>query len=1002
MKILPQYPHPGVSAAGVMLAWGMVTLPFSSAAQVSNAPEASDLDRVVVTGIRGSLQSSMNLKRDSSGVVDGIIAEDIGKFPDTNLAESLQRISGVSIDRTASGEGSRVTVRGIGPDFNLVLLNGRQMPAANLGPDGNGVSNSRAFDFANLASESVSELEVHKTVRADMPTGGIGATLNIKTLRPLDHPGLHAQIGIKGVMDRSVDNLPGNFSGRSMTPEVSGMFSNTSGDGRFGVAVSASWQERDSGFSQISNDRGWYTFRGDDDSSLFHLPQSYEPAWSQYDITNQPQGTDIYGRPLSLRMSVTGVHRERRNGQVVLQFAPADNLTTTLDYTWAQNTIEQQVAMMSVTFGFLPGVSSWTDGPVAGPIIYSESPSSDAGLSIRAGFPASRNELKSLGFNVEWQPTDTLDLTLDWHNSKAHALPYGQYGTDGFLGTASNVRRTTTVDFSRDFPVLNLELAPGIVQLGPEHAMLGSSVFQGSYNWSEVKQWNAGGTFRFADYQALDFGASRTEVHNRSAASRSLLTAGNGYLTPGDYDDDLFQVDNMGRYFSRFSGHNDPRFSDRFLLIDFDGLRQRAIELGVAESLLRLSDNFFQELQARETSDSGWLRWRNTFDWKVPVNIGAGVRYEKTRISSPSSVSPPVGNVRWPTAAPEFNVLLDNERVVENYDGEYNYWLPHLDVRMDLLENLVLRGSYGKSIGRAGWRDIQGGLSVNNQLRAQEGTGALGNPGLLPLESKNFDLSLEWYYGAGSYVSLGYFRKNITNFISNTIIRDSPYDVHTPVGGTYWNNALAAGCLDGDLTCIWDYIFANHAGSPGVEQTGFDANGRATGMITGLDTDPLAEFNLTSPANQRSDHLDGWELNLQHMFGNSGFGMSVNYTKVDSGLTFDNTRLGDQYPMVGLSDSANLVVFYDRHDWQVRVAYNWRDEFLSRGSDGTGPNPWYTESYGQLDANVTWAVNDRLSLFVEGINLTDETQRIHSRHRNMLLFATQTGPRYMFGARYKF
>ena len=111
------------------------------------------IEEVVVTGIRGSLTSSMNLKRDAQGVLDGIVAEDIGKFPDTNLAESLQRISGVSIDRSSIGEGQRVTVRGVGPDFNLVLLNGRQMPASRI--EDTVASNSRAFDFANLASEAV-------------------------------------------------------------------------------------------------------------------------------------------------------------------------------------------------------------------------------------------------------------------------------------------------------------------------------------------------------------------------------------------------------------------------------------------------------------------------------------------------------------------------------------------------------------------------------------------------------------------------------------------------------------------------------------------------------------------------------------------------------------------------------------------------------------------------------------------------------------------------------
>ena len=157
----------------------------------SSPADATELDSVVVTGIRSSLEASMNLKRDAQGIVDGITAEDIGKFPDTNLAEALQRISGVSIDRQL-GEGSKVTVRGVGPDFNLVLLNGRQMPAANLGSGGAGTTNSRSFDFANLAAEAVSAIEVFKTSRADQPTGGIGATLNVRTARPLDHDGMVA------------------------------------------------------------------------------------------------------------------------------------------------------------------------------------------------------------------------------------------------------------------------------------------------------------------------------------------------------------------------------------------------------------------------------------------------------------------------------------------------------------------------------------------------------------------------------------------------------------------------------------------------------------------------------------------------------------------------------------------------------------------------------------------------------------------------------------------
>src|SRR5450830_892703 len=181
-----------------------------------------EIQTVIVSGLRQSLVSSMNLKRRSDGIIDGIVAEDIGKFPDTNLAESLQRISGVSIDRSI-GEGSKITVRGVGPDFNMVLLNGRQMPTSNLGD-----LNGRAFDFANLASEAISQIQVYKTSRADTPTGGIGATLNVMTARPLDRPGFQASVGVKGVYDKSSTNLPGDVeSGKRVTPEISGIYSTT-------------------------------------------------------------------------------------------------------------------------------------------------------------------------------------------------------------------------------------------------------------------------------------------------------------------------------------------------------------------------------------------------------------------------------------------------------------------------------------------------------------------------------------------------------------------------------------------------------------------------------------------------------------------------------------------------------------------------------------------------------------------------------------------------------
>ena len=184
-----------LGASAISLAAG------ASPAFAHDQAAAEGEDEIIVTGIRASLQDSMNIKRDGQGVVDAISAEDIGKFPDTNLAESLQRITGVSIDR-ASGEGSTVTVRGFGPEFNLVVVNGRQMPTSTLG-DGFSAPSSRSFDFGNLAAEGVAGVEVYKSGRASLPTGGIGSVINIKLPRPLDRPGFSGSVGVKGVYDSS-------------------------------------------------------------------------------------------------------------------------------------------------------------------------------------------------------------------------------------------------------------------------------------------------------------------------------------------------------------------------------------------------------------------------------------------------------------------------------------------------------------------------------------------------------------------------------------------------------------------------------------------------------------------------------------------------------------------------------------------------------------------------------------------------------------------------------
>ncbi|MFT3763555.1 MAG: TonB-dependent receptor [Pseudoxanthomonas sp.] len=975
--------------------------------------ETTELDAVVVTGIRASLESSMNLKRDAQGIVDGIVAEDIGKFPDTNLAESMQRISGVSIDRQ-NGEGSKITVRGVGPDFNLVLLNGRQMPASTLLDTG--ASSSRSFDFANLASEAISQLQVYKTGRVDKPTGGMGATVNIMTTRPLDNPGTHANIGVKGVLDSTNGNLPKSMQGDDLTPEVSGIFSTTSADGRFGVAVTGSYQKRDFGYSQVGVTSGWHNFKGDE-VNWGSIPLAGADGSDR--ITNRPGDDDIYSTPQNLNYSVNGVQRERTNGQLTLQWKPLDNVTTTLDYTYAQNKIEQKRNEMSVWFNYGPSASAWTDGPIAGPTNYTEYLTCSNGtsstftttgvcpagyapgytdLAMGGSLNKTKTELKSLGFNVKWDVTDNFHLGLDYHDSTSESGADSPYGSNNALGTAAFVRGTTSVDFSGRFPVLNVQLPPGMEQISAADMLVTGSAFRNSYMKSEVKQFQLSGDFEFQDYSRLDFGVASTEVENRSAYGFVQADTWGGVGTPADYDDSLWTLDHMGRYFSNFIGHDSADFTDAFFVWDFDKVRQAAIDYTGNAALYTAPAEFSTDRRTTEKSRSAYLQWSNTFDWSIPVSVAAGVRYEKTKVESAALV-PTYNAVSWNSNNELY--LTGEGSDFTHLSGDYQYWLPALDVSADLTDTVKLRGSYSHTLGRPGWDQIQGGQTLSNFVRVDGGTGDQGNPGLKPLLSHNIDFSVEWYFKEGSYASVGYFRKNIDNYIGTTQVVDASFGLHTPIGGAYWNEAVGAGCASTDVTCIRDYIFANHDGDPGVTR-GEDANGHATGSIVGQPGDPETSFRISQPVNQRSASLDGWEFNLQTMFGDTGFGASVNYTVVNSGLTYDDYVIGEQFALVGLSNSANIVGFYDKNNWQVRVAYNWRDKFLSGMYDGTGANPNYTEPYGQLDLSIGYQLNDHWTFSLEGINVTDESLRIRGRHANDLLYLTQNGPRYMFGARYKF
>lgn len=955
------------------------------AAQESDSANSQIMEEVVVTGIRSSLKRAMDTKRDATGVVDAITAEDIGDFPDTNLAEALQRITGVAIDRDR-GEGARVTVRGFGADFNLVTLNGRQMPThSGLG---------RSFDFGDIASESVSGVEVYKTAQASVPTGGIGATINVLTSKPLDNPGLTASLSAKGVKDQS------SFSGDDWTPEVAFLLSQTFLDDTVGISITGSFQERQSGQASASNGN-WLERDG------IGIPDNGQQI-------NGPSAGDIVGLPQQQTYSLDEWDRERTNAQVTLQWSPIETLTATLDYTYAELDLRHTANSLGAWFSPSGQSGNWIDEDgVVSPLVYTET-NNQPDLSMGAFSDASINERKSLGFNIAWDPTDRLSLALDYHDSDATRNPNSVYGSSAQVSMSIFGRELTSVDYRNELPVLTVGMAEPI---SPDDLQISGSVFNNYWADMNIEQTQFDGSFELTDTLVLDFGLAQTEVENYSASSNvQRNTWGQNQTSAFGSVADLVVPASLAGVYSELAGGDQVNLN--FFMANMEDLAQRA------EFLQNLSENNPMHLAQASTGgdcgtgfcpsstpdaadnfseDTKAAYLQLNFSGEIinrPFNVRAGVRYEETEVVS-STAAQAYDRVEW-RSTNEFEIIRAEGSVPSSLEGEYDFTLPSLDFDIELTDNIVLRASASQTLARAGYGSLVGTLNLPTITRVDQGIpgeaiASVGNPGLLPYESDNFDLSLEYYYGEASYVSAGYFDKDVRNWIAGGVLEDVVLNdqLASPGLGPLYNDAAAAlqaqnGAYPGNAE-IRDYIFANFADQPGVDA----ANQVITGIVGRDDAVPFNVNTLTN--SDREESIDGWELAWQHNFWDTGLGFIANMTLADGSAVFNNQSNDSQFALAGLSDTRNFVLFYDKYGLQARIAYNWRDGYYTGGDT----KPGYQTEYEQWDGNITYEVSDSMVVYVEGINLTNETFRSHGRSTYQTYGVGQIGARYNVGFRYK-
>ncbi len=976
------------------------------------------LEEVVITGLRASLQASMETKRNAIGVVDAISAEDIGKFPDTNLSEALQRITGISISR-AHGEGHVVTARGFGAQYNMVTLNGRMMPAAdaysNSGGDRTDTAGgtTRSFNFANLASDAIRALEVYKTSRADIATGGIGATINIVTDRPLDDGpiGFSANLGGKLVHDDT------NRVGDDLTPEVSGIFSYVNDDRTFGVSLSASNQQRDSGASGADvND--WRVAKWVNPGE----PGAMELAPGA-PVINAPAVGQLYALPNDLRYSFSDRSRERTNAQLTLQFKPVDTLKLTADYTFAENHLQEHRGEQTTWFvRTASAVEFDTDNVVATPVMISENVGPGKDFGFEQQYRDQTNTLRSLGFNADWQATDRLRLAFDIHDSSMESLPSSSFGgTEVLMSIGAPIQVGQTIYYNSGLPIQTVEL-------DDSHAGNGNGVFDAGdigtqqmrifYNdqVTEITQARIDGELEF-DNGRFQFGVETRDMTMRQRGSQNQWQLGDwGVQNPGEIPENLLQRFNLVGEFDDFSA---PGAFTGGWKADAETVGRWAAQAYGVD--FTYNPNFDNDNRVEEDTRALYaqVQLRGQLAGR-PTSLVLGARYESTDVTSTSARRVPTAIVWTDNNDYRIERATDVEYATER--AHYNHLLPSLSFDVDVTDDIKARFAYSKTIARAQYDQIANNVNIpapnGPTLTNIQATANMTNPHLVPLESDNFDLSIEWYFGPQSYVSAGFFEKRVSNFIGNETVEMGFFGLRDATAGPRAQAAYDAlvarpdhdGVVNETELFVMTAILDNPQDFPNGAAD-YDPSPEFARMIAAnYDIVPNADdpeyvFLTQRPINNREARIHGFEIGGQHFFGNTGFGILANYTIVRGDIEFDINAdpAGEaQFALLGLSDSANVVLMYEKYGWSARLAYNWRDKYLSNANRGSFRNPVFVEEYEQIDLSISYHVTDSLTFTLEGLNLTGEDFRSHGRSPLQLWYLEEQGPRYAFGVRYKF
>ncbi|MEJ2417630.1 MAG: TonB-dependent receptor [Exilibacterium sp.] len=917
--------------------------------EASTKQDSPMIEEVSVVGIRKSLQAASDLKRNSSVIQDSIVVEDIGKFPDQNVAESLQRISGVSIDRDR-GEGSKITVRGFGPAFNVVKLNGRTLATTSRGRD---------FDFQVLASELISGADVIKSPMGKTPAGSIGAYINIKTTRPLDDPGLKIAGSIKGKRNE----LSGDNS-----PQYSGIFSNTFADDTIGVLVGFSKQE--------SSNRI-------DSTSTGNWAIMTDPA---LDITGDIVNTrGEVVTPSQLRYAgrhqfgIGQEERERTAANLTLQWAPSETFTHTLDFIYSDFgniALGQGMQIPLQRNGWRNVVVSDNNTILAAEKFQTEDSTRGHPMDGHFSVSGSESETQAIGFNSR-ADFGQLRLNLDVSVSEAEAMVSSHSMVPNYINGDNGKNEFT-------YNTLNggiLDFSTTIDLADPANARahwnsVGDTLLKDEI--TELK-FDAGYDLEMGALVSIDAGiayADRTKSSDHFVAPDGCKNKNVSWSDPDidlyntcgtfrDIPDSVFQASPVKDFLSDEKG-NFPR--DFILVSDIDTYHAALQKLrGDTWPQMELVEN--ASVETTEQTATLYTQFNfegllGAYEWRGNL----GLRYVETDTASTGHRKDRLSIVAQPPNEGGENLLevtyTENRPVT--IEQSYSNLLPSANVSIDFLNGFVARAAASKVMSRPKIEDIGVNRSYSASHQENFSSGG-GNPYLKPYEAKQYDLSLEYYQDNGNAYAVNVFRKDISNFISTLVTQDSTPDVF----------------VDGKYV---DTVVEKTNGGILIERIRQKEN-RPGGSITGVEIAALHHF----------DYLPG-------IF--NGLGIQANYTRLTSeddaaeALNEENVREPGSAIEGFAEDSYNIIGFYDKNGIQLRAAYNWRGNYLSRRLDDGLPR--HVDAYGQLDLRASYDITDKITVSASAVNVTNEKVFHYADVKERMRLIQYTGPRYLIGINAKF